>query len=115
MARLLSQVGLTAPVSSSFDCLHTSMAANEREFSALQLYEPLTGLPKNINATRNPILNPMICDGPNSAEMDNVKGERSADATIRMRTRMALLARGLQEEPPVIRAKGEEIDVMDES
>jgi hypothetical protein len=90
------------------------MAANEREFSALQLYEPLTSLPKNIDATHNP----MIRDGPNSADVADAKGKRSAKATGKMRTRMALLARGVQEESPVKRAKGETgegDDVMDES
>lgn len=91
------------------------MSANEREFSALQLYEPITSLPKNIDASHNP----MIRDGPDSADVENVKGKRSAKAAGKMRTRMALLARGVQEEPPVKKAKGEgteeDGDVMDES
>jgi len=90
------------------------MSANEREFSALQLYEPITNLPKNIDASHNP----MIRDGPNS-DVGNAKGKRSAKAAGKMRTRMALLARGVQEEPPVKKAKGEgteeDGDVMDES
>lgn len=91
------------------------MAANEREFSALQLYEPLIALPKNIDATHNP----MIRDGLNSADMTTVKGKHSAKAAGKLRTRMALLARGVKEEPPVKRTKGGETeegdDVMDES
>jgi len=91
------------------------MSANEREFSALQLYEPITSLPKNIDASHNP----MIRDGPDSADVGNAKGKRSAKAAGKMRTRMALLTRGVQEEPLVKRAKGEETandgDVMDES
>jgi hypothetical protein len=91
------------------------VAANEREFSALQLYEPLTSLPKNIDATHNP----MIRDGPNSADVATTKGKRSAKAAGKMRTRMALLARGVKEEQPVKRAKGEETgegdDAMDDS
>ncbi|KAF8491637.1 WD40 repeat-like protein [Russula emetica] len=89
--------------------------ANEREFSALQLYEPITSLPKNIDASHNP----MIRDGPNSADVGNAKGKRSAKAAGKMRTRMALLARGVKEEPPVKKGKGEDTqkdgDVMDES
>jgi hypothetical protein len=92
--------------------LHASVAANEREFSALQLYEALTGLPKNIDATHNP----MIREGPNSADVATAKGKRSAKAAGKMRTRMALLARGVKEEPHVKRAKGEEAgEGMDES
>jgi len=91
------------------------MSANEREFSALQLYEPITSLPKNIDASHNP----MIRDGRHSAGVGNTKGKRSAKAAGKMRTRMALLARGAQEESPVKKAKGEEAekegDVMDES
>lgn len=90
-------------------------AANEREFSALQLYEPLTSLPKNIDAKHNP----MIRDGPDSTDVTNAKGKRSTKAAGKMRTRMALLTRSVQEEPPVKRAKGEDTregnDVMDES
>ncbi|KAH9987759.1 hypothetical protein BJV74DRAFT_840961 [Russula compacta] len=91
--------------------------ATDREFSALLLYEPLTSLPKNIDAMHNP----MIRDAPASDVLE-AKGNRSAKAAGKMRTRMALLARGAQEEPPVKRAKGEETvecddddDVMDES
>ncbi len=96
--------------------IHARIAATEREFAALQLYEPLTSLPKNIDASHNP----MIRDEPNSADVANTaKGKRSAKAAGKMRTRMALLARGVQEEPPVKKAKGEETkndgDVMDES
>ena len=90
------------------------MAANSREFSALQLYEPLTSLPKNMDATHNP----MIREAPNS-DVANAKGCRSAKAAGKMRTRMALLARDVQEEPPAKKAKGEESvehdDMMDES
>jgi hypothetical protein len=90
------------------------VAANSREFSALQLYEPLTSLPKNIDATHNP----MIREAPNS-DVANAKGSRSAKAAGKMRTRMALLARDVQEEPPAKKAKGEEgvehDDMMDES
>jgi hypothetical protein len=82
------------------------MAANEREFSALQLYEPITSLPKNTDASHNP----MIRDEPNSVDVANTKGNRGAKATGKMRTRMALLARGVQEEPPVKKAKGEETE-----
>lgn len=62
----------------------------------------------------------MIRDAPDSDVLD-AKGNRSAKAAGKMRTRMALLARGAPEEPPVKRAKGEETvgcendDVMDES
>jgi hypothetical protein len=91
------------------------MTANEREFSALQLYEPITSLPKNIDASHNP----MVRDGPDSADVGNAKGIRSAKAAGKMRTRMALFARGVQEEPPVKKVKGEEKEktdvVMDES
>lgn len=63
--------------------------------------------------------NPMIRDGPNSADVGNAKGIRSAKAAGKMRTRMALLTRGVQEKPPVKKAKGEgtdkDGDVMDES
>lgn len=90
------------------------MAANEREFSALHLYESLTSLPKNMDATHNP----MIREEPDS-DVASAKGNRGAKAAGKMRTRMALLARDVQEEPPVKRAKGEEIverdDVMDET
>jgi hypothetical protein len=91
------------------------MSADEREFSALQLYEPITSLPKNIDASHNP----MNRDGFNSADVGNAKGKRSAKAEGKLRTRMALLAHGMKEEPPVKKAKGEETvkdgDVMDES
>jgi len=90
------------------------ISAEEREFSKLQLYEPLTSLPKNIDATHNP----MIRDAPDS-DGANGKGSRSAKAAGKMRTRMALLARGVQDEPRAKKAKGEEIeereDAMDES
>jgi hypothetical protein len=60
----------------------------------------------------------MIRDAPDS-DVANAKGKRSAKAAGKMRTRMALLARDVQDEPPVKRAKGEEAmdreDVMDES
>ncbi|KAH9989586.1 WD40-repeat-containing domain protein [Russula vinacea] len=95
--------------------LLSALNTNEREFSALQLYEPLTSLPKNIDATHNP----MIRDGPNSTDVATAKGKRSAKAVGKMRTRIALLARSVQEESPVKRAKregtGEGDDVMDES
>lgn len=88
------------------------MSANEREFTTLQLYEFITSLPKNIDASHNP----MIRD---SADVGNAKGKRSAKAAGKMRTRMALLARGVQEEPAVKKVKGEDTekdgDVMDES
>lgn len=90
--------------------------ATEREISALQLYESLTNLPKNIDATHNP----MIRDGPDSSAA-KATGKRSAKAAGKMRTRMALLERGAgaREKPPVKKAKGagaEGIDdVMDES
>jgi hypothetical protein len=91
------------------------MADNERGSSTLQLYEPLIALPKNIDATHNP----MIRDGPNSAGMTTAKEKRSAKAAGKMRTRMALLARGVKEEPPVKKTRGGETeegdDVMDES
>lgn len=112
--RLLSQVDLSVPLFPRL-LLTYRMAANEREFSALQLYEPLTSLPKNIDATHNP----MIRDGPNSTDVATAKGKRSAKAVGKMRTRIALLARSVQEESPVKRAKregtGEGDDVMDES
>lgn len=85
------------------------MLANEREFSALHLYEPLTSLPKNIDATHNP----MIREEPDS-DVANTMGNRGAKAAGKMRTRMALLARDVQEEPPVKRAKGEEMVEDDE-
>ena len=93
------------------------MSANERELSALQLYEPITSLPKNIDASHNP----MIRDGPNSVNVGNAMGKRSAKAAGKMRTRMALLTRGVQEKPPVKKAKArgegteKDGDVMDES
>ncbi|KAH9166877.1 WD40 repeat-like protein [Lactarius sanguifluus] len=88
--------------------------ATEREISALQLYEPLTNLPKNIDATHNP----MIRD-PSDASATQVTGKRSAKAAGKMRTRMALVKQGAGtlEEPPVKKAKGagaeETDDVMD--
>jgi len=88
--------------------------ANEREFSALHLYEPLTSLPKNLDATHNPMIRE-----ERDSDVANAKGNCGAKAAGKMRTRMALLARDVQEEPPVKRAKGEEIverdDVMDET
>ncbi|KAH8987773.1 WD40 repeat-like protein [Lactarius hatsudake] len=90
--------------------------ATEREISALQLYESLTNLPKNIDATHNP----MIRD-PSDACASQVTGKRSAKAAGKMRTRMALLKQGTGtlEEPPVKKAKGagaeDTDDVMDES
>ena len=84
------------------------MLANEREFSALHLYEPLTSLPKNIDATHNPMIRE-----PDS-EVANAMGNCGAKAAGKMRTRMALLARDVQEEPPVKRAKGEELVESDE-
>ncbi|KAF8268724.1 hypothetical protein EI94DRAFT_1800138 [Lactarius quietus] len=75
--------------------------ATEREVSALQLYEALTSLPKNIDATHNP----MIRDASESpATTTKATGKRSAKAAGKMRTRMALLQRGAetQEEPPMI-------------
>ncbi|KAI0247099.1 hypothetical protein BJV78DRAFT_1285811 [Lactifluus subvellereus] len=88
--------------------------ANEREISALQLYESLTSLPKNIDATHNP----MIRDAPDS-DAAKAQGNRSAKAAGKMRTRMALLERGIPDEPPVKKTKGEGTeendDVMDES
>ncbi|KAH9070678.1 WD40 repeat-like protein [Lactarius deliciosus] len=90
--------------------------ATEREISALQLYESLTNLPKNIDATHNP----MIRD-PSDASATQVTGKHSAKAAGKMRTRMALLKQGTGtlEEPPVKKAKGadagETDDVMDES
>ncbi|KAH9967556.1 WD40-repeat-containing domain protein [Russula dissimulans] len=90
------------------------ISADEREFSKLQLYEPLTSLPKNIDATHDP----MIRNTPDSDEA-NAKGSRSAKAAGKMRTRMALLARGVQDEPRAKKAKGEGTgerdDAMDES
>jgi hypothetical protein len=78
------------------------------------LYESLTGLPKNMDATHNP----MIRDAPDS-DVANAKGKRSTKAAGKMHTRMALLVQDVQEEPPVKRAKREESmdreDVMDES
>jgi hypothetical protein len=95
-------------------CLHAARPADEREFSKLQLYEPLTSLPKNIDATHDP----MIRNTPDSDEA-NAKGSRSAKAAGKMRTRMALLARGVQDEPRAKKAKGEGTgerdDAMDES
>jgi hypothetical protein len=109
-------VGLFDPLPLSLSLAHkTGMSANEREFSALQLYEPITNLPKNIDASHNP----MIRDGPNSADVGDAKGKRSAKAAGKMRTRMALLAHGVQEEQPVKKAKGEgtekDGELMDES
>jgi hypothetical protein len=90
------------------------VAANEREFSALRLYEPLTSLPKNLDATHNPMIRDV-----HDSNAANARGKRSTKAAGKMRTRMALFARDVQEEPPVKRAKGEETvereDVMDES
>jgi hypothetical protein len=90
------------------------VAANEHELTALRLYDALTSLPKNMDATHDP----MIRNVPDS-EGTNAKGSHSAKAAGKMRTRMALLAQGIQGEPPVKRAKGEEgvehDDVMDES
>ncbi|KAI0306130.1 WD40-repeat-containing domain protein [Multifurca ochricompacta] len=77
--------------------------ANEREISTLQLYEPLTSLPKNIDATHNP----MIRDAPDS-NTTNAKGKRSAKAAGKLRTRMALQERGVPEEPPIRRLKEQE-------
>lgn len=90
------------------------MAANERELSALHLYEPLTSLPKNMDTTHNPMIRKEL-----DSDVANPKGSRGAKAAGKMRTRMALLARDVREEPRVKRAKGEEVverdDVMDES
>ncbi|KAI9453036.1 WD40 repeat-like protein [Lactarius psammicola] len=95
----------------------SAIPATEREISALHLYEPLTNLPKNIDATHNP----MIRDAPDSSAT-KATGKRSAKAAGKMRTRMALLERGTgtREEPPVKKPKGagagETDDVMmDES
>jgi hypothetical protein len=89
----------------------SDMAANERELSALHLYESLTSLPKNMDAAHNPMIRDEL-----DSDVANAKGNRGAKAAGKMRTRMALLAR---EEPPVKRAKGEGIvgrdDVMDET
>jgi hypothetical protein len=80
------------------------------------LYESLTTLPKNIDATHNP----MIRDVANSSA-SKATGKRSAKAAGKMRTRMALLNQGagIREDPPVKKAKGtdakETDDVMDES
>jgi hypothetical protein len=78
------------------------------------LYESLTSLPKNIDATHNP----MIRDAPDS-DAAKAKGDRSAKAAGKMRTRMALIERSIQDEPPAKKTKGggtEGIgDVMDES
>jgi len=94
--------------------LTSGMAANEREFSALHLYEPLTSFPKNLDATHNPMIRE-----ERDSDVANAKGNRGAKAAGKMRTRMALLARDVQEEPPVKRAKGKEMvgrdDVMDEA
>ncbi|KAH9059106.1 WD40 repeat-like protein [Lactarius vividus] len=90
--------------------------ATEREISALQLYESLTNLPKNIDATHNP----MIRD-PSNSSTTQVTGKRSAKAVGKMRTRMALLKQGAKtlEEPPVKKTKGASVeetdDVMDVS
>jgi hypothetical protein len=82
------------------------------------LYEPLTSLPKNIDATHNP----MIRDASEtSGTATKATGKRSAKAAGKMRTRMALLQRGAEtpKDPPVKKAKGESAeeteDVMDES
>ncbi|KAI0271064.1 WD40-repeat-containing domain protein [Russula aff. rugulosa BPL654] len=102
-----SEVSPAPPLVSTLNSASV-IPANEREFSALQLYEPITSLPKNIDASHNP----MIRDGPDSADVGSAKGKRSAKAAGKMRTRMALLARGVQEEPPETEKDG---DVMDES
>ena len=111
MGHRSSQVCLSAPSFLSY--AYAQLPANEREFSALHLYEPLTSLPKNLDAMHNP----MIRDVPDS-DVANAKEKRSAKAAGKMRTRMALLARDVQE-PPVKRVKGEETvereDAMDES
>ncbi|KAI9447148.1 WD40 repeat-like protein [Russula earlei] len=90
------------------------ISADEREFSGLRLYESLTSLPKNIDVRHNP----MIRDAPDS-EVVEAKGIRGGKAAGKMRTRMALLARGVQDERLSKKAKGEETvgggDVMDES
>ncbi|KAH9956133.1 hypothetical protein BGW80DRAFT_1565909 [Lactifluus volemus] len=89
--------------------------ANESEIFALQLYEALTSLPKNIDATHNP----MIRDPPPDFEVAKAKGNRNAKAVGKMRTRIALLERSVRDEPPAKKVKEggtEEIgDVMDES
>ena len=96
-----------------------ALAATEREISALQLYESLTSLPKNIDATHNPMIRDAASE--TSASAITAAGKRSAKAAGKMRTRMALLQRGVEtrEEPPVKKAKGagseETDDVMDES
>ena len=95
------------------------LAATEREISALQLYESLTSLPKNIDATHNPMIRDAASE--TSASATTAAGMRGAKAAGKMRTRMALLQRGVEtrEEPPVKKAKGagveETDDVMDES
>jgi hypothetical protein len=79
------------------------LTANEREIAALQLYEPLTSLPKNIDATHNP----MIRDAPDDSDTANkAKGNRSAKAAGKMRTRMALLERSTEDEPAAKKTKG---------
>ena len=80
------------------------------------MYESLTSLPKNIDATHNP----MIRDASESSAA-KAAGKRSAKAVGKMRTRMALIQRGAEtrEEPPVKKAKGKGVektdDVMNES
>ena len=112
MGRQSSQVCL--PRSPPGLLLTSGMAANERELSALHLYEPLTSLPKNMDTTHNPMIRKEL-----DSDVANPKGSRGAKAAGKMRTRMALLARDVREEPRVKRAKGEEVverdDVMDES
>jgi hypothetical protein len=79
------------------------------------LYEALTSLPKNIDATHNP----MIRDPPPDFEVAKAKGNRNAKAVGKMRTRIALLERSVRDEPPAKKVKEggtEEMgDVMDES
>ncbi len=92
------------------------LSATEREISALQLYEPLTNLPKNVDASHNPMIRD-VADAPTT----RATGKRIAKAAGKMRTRMALLKRdaGIQEDPPVKKAKGPDTegrdDAMDES
>jgi len=113
----VSEVSPRSPLLSALNGVSVIPAATERDISALQLYESLTSLPKNIDATYNP----MVRDAYDSPAT-KAAGKRSAKAEGKMRTRMALLQRGAEtrEEPPVKKAKGdgtnENYDVMmDES
>ncbi|KAI0272275.1 quinon protein alcohol dehydrogenase-like superfamily [Gloeopeniophorella convolvens] len=85
--------------------------ATESELAALELYEPLTSLPKNMDAAHDP----MNRDAEPEASQTGTK--RSAKAAAKMRTRMALLEHGAPAAKKVKSSESGEIagEAMDEA